>query len=45
MDRITEAREAPIRIAVAPSARNGLGKPSPLMVELDLALRGWLDLP
>ena len=43
MDRITEARAAPIRIAVAPSARNGLRKPSPLMV--DLALRGWLNLP
>lgn len=62
--------EAPlVRIAVAPSPRNGLRKPSQLMVdklfsvpiqavgavvgqlepqvliELDLALRGWLDLP
>ena len=58
-----------VRIAVAPSPRNGLRKPSQLMVdklfsvpiqalgavvgqlepqvliELDLALRGWLDLP
>jgi mRNA interferase MazF len=58
-----------VRIAVAPSARNGLRKPSQLMVdklfsvpiqalgavvgqlepqllvELDLALWGWLDLP
>ena len=62
--------EAPlVRIAVAPSPRNGLRKPSQLMVdklftvpieavgavvgqlepqalsELDLALRGWLELP
>ncbi len=62
--------EAPlVRIAVAPSDRNGLRKPSQLMVdklftvpvvaiggilgqlepqgliELDLALRGWLELP
>ena len=62
--------EAPlVRIAVTPSPRNGLRKPSQLMVdklfsvpiqalravvgqlepqvliELDLALRGWLDLP
>ena len=62
--------EAPlVRIAVAPSGRNGLRKPSQLMVdklftvpiaaiggslgplepqrltELDLALRGWLELP
>jgi mRNA interferase MazF len=62
--------EAPlVRIAVEPSPRNGLRKPSPLMVdklftvpleavgtvvgqlepqvlvELDLALRGWLELP
>jgi mRNA interferase MazF len=48
--------EAPlVRIAVAPSPRNGLRQPSQLMVdqqlepqllvELDLALRGWLDLP
>jgi len=53
--------EAPlVRIAVAPSPRNGLQKPSQLMVDklfsvpiqalgavvgqLDLALRGWLDL-
>ena len=58
-----------VRIAVEPSARNGLRKPSQLMVdklftvpiqavgevvgqlepqalvELDLALRGWLELP
>ena len=58
-----------VRIAAAPSASNGLRKPSQLMadklfsvpiqalgavvgqlepqllVELDLALRGWLDLP
>lgn len=62
--------EAPlVRIAVAPTPRNGLRKPSQLMVdklftvpieavgavvgqlepqalnELDLALRGWLELP
>jgi len=62
--------EAPlVRIPVAPSPRNGLRKPSQLMVdklftvpieavgavvgqlepqsliELDLALRGWLELP
>ena len=62
--------EAPlVRIAVTPSPRNGLRKPSQLMVdklftvpiqalravvgqlepqlliELDLALRGWLELP
>lgn len=62
--------EAPlVRIAVEPSPRNGLRKPSQLMVdklftvpmeaigavvgqlepraliELDLALRGWLELP
>jgi mRNA interferase MazF len=58
-----------VRIEVAPSTRNGLRKPSQLMVdklftvpieavgavvgqlepqaviELDLALRGWLELP
>ena len=58
-----------MRIAVEPSARNGLRKPSQLMVDklftvpvqavgevvgqlepqvlvdLDLALRGWLELP
>jgi len=58
-----------VRIAVAPSPRNGLQKPSQLMVdklfsvpiqalgavvgqlepqvliELEMALRGWLDLP
>jgi mRNA interferase MazF len=63
-------RDAPlVRIAVVPSDRNGLRKPSQLMVdklftvpvqavgevmgqlepqvliELDLALRGWLELP
>lgn len=63
-------RQAPlVRIAVDPSSRNGLRKPSQLMVdklftvplqavgevvgqlepdvltELDLALRGWLELP
>lgn len=63
-------RDAPlVRIGVAPSDRNGLRKPSQLMVdklftvpiqavgevvgqlepqaliELDLALRGWLELP
>ena len=63
-------RQAPlVRIAVEPSARNGLRKPSQLMVDklftvptqavgevvgqlepqvlvdLDLALRGWLELP
>jgi mRNA interferase MazF len=63
-------RQAPlVRIAVEPSPRNGLHKPSQLMVdklftvpiqavgevvgqlepqaliELDLALRGWLELP
>jgi mRNA interferase MazF len=63
-------REAPlVRIPVAPSPRNGLRKPSQLMVDklftvpiqargevvgqlepdvltdLDLALRGWLELP
>ena len=63
-------RQAPlVRIAVEPSPRNGLHKPSQLMVDklftvpiqalgdvvgqlepdvladLDLALRGWLDLP
>jgi mRNA interferase MazF len=63
-------RQAPlVRIAVEPSRRNGLRKPSQLMVdklftvpaaavgevvgqlepqvlvELDLALRGWLELP
>jgi mRNA interferase MazF len=63
-------REAPlVRIAVEPSRRNGLRKPSQLMVDklftvpteavgvvvgqlepqvlvdLDLALRGWLELP
>ena len=46
-----------VRIAVEPSGRNGLRKPSQLMVDklftvplqvlvdLDLALRGWLELP
>jgi len=63
-------RQAPlVRIAVDPSSRNGLRKPSQLMVDklftvpiqavgevvgqlepdlltdLDLALRGWLELP
>lgn len=45
-------RQAPlVRIAVEPSRRNGLRKPSQLMLEpdvlvdLDLALRGWLELP
>jgi mRNA interferase MazF len=63
-------RQAPlVRIAVEPSRRNGLRKPSQLMVDklftmpsaavgevvgqlepqvlvgLDLALRGWLELP
>lgn len=63
-------RQAPlVRIAVEPSPRNGLRKPSQLMVDklftvpiqalgevvgqlepdvltdLDLALRGWLELP
>ncbi|MFM9101695.1 MAG: type II toxin-antitoxin system PemK/MazF family toxin, partial [Cyanobium sp.] len=63
-------RQAPlVRITVDPSSRNGLRKPSQLMVdklftvplqavgevvgqlepdvltELDLALRGWLELP
>ena len=67
---ISSVVEAPlVRIAVAPSVRNGLRKPSQLMVdklfsvpiqalgavvgqlepqllvELDLALRGLLDLP